>query len=88
MIITNTSPLNQGKKGLILAQLKQLELEQDRDFWVYEMNPDPDTQVAQILITIKVPTEYIDRMADELKIEASLTHLDSKVFVKTPFWNG
>jgi hypothetical protein len=52
------------------------------------MNPDPDTQVAQILITIKIPIEYIDRMADELKIEASLTQLDSNVFVKTPFWNG
>lgn len=52
------------------------------------MNPDEKTMVAQILITVTIPIEYIDKMADELKIEATLTQYKSNVFVKTPFWNG
>jgi hypothetical protein len=52
------------------------------------MTPDEVTEVAQILITIKIPIDKLDQIADELKIEASLTEHQMNIFVKTPFWNG
>jgi DNA-dependent RNA polymerase auxiliary subunit epsilon len=65
-----------------------MQLKKDEHYWVYYMQADKKTEVSQVLIVIKIPVEFIDKLADELKIEATLTQYESKIFIKTPFWNG
>ena len=86
VIETSESKVNKGKKILILNQLEQLGLKEGSDVICYYLEPD-DNGVQKVLISIRVPEKQLLETADRIKIDASLTQMDSTVFIKTGFDN-
>ena len=88
MIITSQTTNNQGKKKIILSQLDQLGLS---DY--YEVYTQPITETVddltdgkeRVFISIQLPHHMMNGMADELKVEATLSFLHTDIFVKAPF---
>lgn len=88
MIITNErcsikGPSSEGKKFIIMEQLKQIGLKEGSDFIAYTKEKDENENT--VLISIKIPMEMLNQKATELKISSSLAKNFLSVFAKVPF---
>lgn len=86
MIITSqNADSGKGKKDIIIDQLDQLGLKEGSDYIVYVEPKDEETNLCEVLISIKIQQEILDQTATEIGLEATLTNPFCTHFVKTKF---
>jgi hypothetical protein len=75
------------RENILIKQLGQLGLYEDKDFTVYRIvdNENKDQPKLKILISIDIPEQHINKMAEELGLSCALKNFKSIAFIKNKF---
>lgn len=88
LIVTSQTASNTGKKDILLAQLKQLELDKYTQVFVHKTEKDKkdkDETKETVYINIKFPDHILNMMGDSLGIDTTLSYSFTSLFVKAPY---